>query len=70
MLLEGKSAIVTGSSKGLGKAYAIGLAKEGASVVVNGMAAEEPEDRGLACPGEHPQGHIGGVAEAVVDEPG
>jgi len=41
MLLEGKTAIVTGSSKGLGEAYAIGLAKEGASVVVNGTAAED-----------------------------
>lgn len=34
MRLDGKVAIVTGSSRGLGKAIAIGLAKEGANVVV------------------------------------
>lgn len=41
MLLEGKTAVVTGSSKGLGRAYAIALAKEGAGVVVNGTVAED-----------------------------
>jgi citronellol/citronellal dehydrogenase len=34
MTLDGKVAIVTGSSRGLGKAIAIGLAREGADVVV------------------------------------
>ena len=34
-LLEGKTAIVTGASRGIGKAIAIYLAKEGADVVVN-----------------------------------
>ena len=41
MLLKGKNAIVTGSSKGLGRAYAIALAKAGARVVVNGRTASE-----------------------------
>ncbi|MBI4304132.1 MAG: SDR family NAD(P)-dependent oxidoreductase [Chloroflexi bacterium] len=41
MLLEGKAAVVTGSSRGLGRAFAMGLAKEGASVVVNGTVAED-----------------------------
>ncbi|MFC2006206.1 SDR family NAD(P)-dependent oxidoreductase [Chloroflexota bacterium] len=41
MILEGKTAIVTGSSKGLGRAFAMGLAKEGASVVVNGTVAAD-----------------------------
>ncbi|MDP2952402.1 MAG: SDR family NAD(P)-dependent oxidoreductase, partial [Chloroflexota bacterium] len=36
MLLDGKSIVVTGSSRGLGKAYALALAKAGAHVVVNG----------------------------------
>jgi len=34
MMLKGKVAIVTGASRGLGKAIAIGFAKEGADVVV------------------------------------
>lgn len=35
-LLEGRRAIVTGSSRGLGRAYALALASEGARVVVSG----------------------------------
>ena len=38
--LSGKVAIVTGAGMGLGKGYAIGLAKEGASVVVNDVIPE------------------------------
>ena len=33
--LDGKAAIVTGSGRGLGRAFALAMAKEGASVVVN-----------------------------------
>ena len=33
--LEGQTAIVTGASRGIGKAIAIFLAKEGAEVIIN-----------------------------------
>lgn len=36
MNLEGKLALVTGSTKGIGKAIAIELAKEGTNVIING----------------------------------
>ena len=49
--LSGKIAIVTGSSRGIGKAMAIGLAREGASVVV--AARSESETSRLA--GDHPR---------------
>ena len=41
MLLEGKTAIVTGASGGIGKEIAIALAKEGASVAVHFHGNEE-----------------------------
>ncbi len=41
MKLNGKTAIVTGSRRGIGKAIAIVLAKEGANVVVSDISLEE-----------------------------
>jgi len=40
LLLEGRSAIVTGAGAGLGKAEALALASAGASVVVNDLSSE------------------------------
>jgi 3-oxoacyl-[acyl-carrier protein] reductase len=44
-LLKGKAAVVTGSGQGIGRAIAIGLAKEGAMVVTNNR---KPQSTGLA----------------------
>ena len=44
MTLTGKVAIVTGSSRGIGKATALGLAREGAKVVVAARTEEERPD--------------------------
>ncbi len=41
MALTGKNAIVTGSTSGIGLAYARALAKEGVNVVINGFGAAE-----------------------------
>ncbi|QGQ96727.1 SDR family oxidoreductase [Paenibacillus psychroresistens] len=43
MGLNNKTALVTGSTKGIGKAIAIELAKEGANVLINGRNYEEVE---------------------------
>ena len=40
-LLEGKIALVTGASRGIGKAIAISLAKEGAEVIINYSSSQE-----------------------------
>ncbi len=42
-LLDGKVAIITGAGGGLGRAYSLLLAREGAAVVVNDMNAEAAE---------------------------
>ena len=41
MLLEGKTAVVTGSARGLGKAIALKLASMGANIVLNDIAASD-----------------------------
>ncbi|WP_448811525.1 SDR family NAD(P)-dependent oxidoreductase [Agromyces bauzanensis] len=60
MSLDGKVAIVTGSGRGLGLAYAQELARQGASVVVNDVDAETAADAVAAIEKE------GGTAVAVV----
>jgi glucose 1-dehydrogenase len=56
MRLEGKVALVTGSSQGIGQAIAIRLAQEGASIVINYRShpegAEETLEKVLAAGGK------------------
>src|SRR6516165_8691514 len=46
--LSGKTAVVTGASKGIGAAIAKGLAAEGAGVVVNYASSKEGAERVVA----------------------
>jgi 2-deoxy-D-gluconate 3-dehydrogenase len=41
MKLKGKVALITGSTRGIGREFAIGFAKEGANIVINGRNLEK-----------------------------
>lgn len=60
--LSGKTAIVTGSTAGIGYAIAKGLAQAGAEVVVNGRTAESVEHAVAALRDEVPTASLRGVA--------
>ena len=61
--LEGKKAIVCASSRGLGKACAISLAREGVHVVINGRN----EETLTAAEAEIAAIGVGGVTAVVAD---
>ena len=42
-MLKNKIALITGAGRGIGRAIAIALAKEGAEVVINNNGSEERE---------------------------
>ncbi|HSH24150.1 MAG TPA: SDR family NAD(P)-dependent oxidoreductase, partial [Massilibacterium sp.] len=48
MKLEGKTAVVTGASRGIGRSIALQLAKEGANVVVNYSGNEQKANEVVA----------------------
>jgi 3-oxoacyl-[acyl-carrier protein] reductase len=64
--LDGKVAIVTGSGRGLGKAFALAMAKEGCSLVVNSV---NPERRSADQAADEIR-KAGGKAVSVVAEVG
>ena len=45
MRLDGQTAIITGSSRGLGQYCAVGYAKEGATVVIAARTEQETDPR-------------------------
>lgn len=72
MNLGGKVALVTGSTKGIGKAIAIELAKEGVDVVITGRKSEEVDalvnDLQAQYPNTSPRGFAGDLAQETVRE--
>ncbi|MGK0552138.1 SDR family NAD(P)-dependent oxidoreductase [Enterococcus faecalis] len=67
MGIKGKTALVTGSTKGIGKAIANELAKEGANVLVNGRNEQEVQQvvsqLKAAYPATSPQMAVGDIVD-------
>ena len=53
MQLKGKTAIVTGSTSGIGLAIAHGFAREGANIVVNGLGTEKDNEAAIRDVAQH-----------------
>jgi len=68
--LHGKTALITGSTRGLGLAYAQGLAAAGASVIVNGTQPEHLQKAldTLASQGAQARGFLFNVADETAVE--
>ena len=67
-VLQGKRVVITGSSRGLGRAVAVEMAKAGAQVVVNGTNAEALAETAalIAKAGGEAVGVVGSVADSGV----
>jgi short-subunit dehydrogenase len=60
--LDGKRALVTGSTAGIGYAIAEGMAREGAHVIVNGRTTKRVEQALASIRSCHPRAEVEGLA--------
>jgi NAD(P)-dependent dehydrogenase (short-subunit alcohol dehydrogenase family) len=67
---RGRTAFVSGSTQGIGRAIAAGLAADGAAVTINGRSAERVEAVVAELREEHPGAEIAGVAADVATAEG
>ena len=68
--LTGRTAFVSGSTKGIGRAIAAGLARSGADTVINGRSAQSVEEALGALRNELPDARLRGVAADVATAEG
>jgi len=68
--LTGRTAFVSGSTKGIGRAIAAGLARSGADTVINGRSAQSVEEALRALRNELPDARLRGVAADVATAEG
>ena len=65
MRLAGQAAIITGSTKGIGREIAVRFAREGCRVVIHGMDAARAEEARAEC-GEGAEIFLGDIAREDV----
>lgn len=68
--LTGRTALVTGSTQGIGHAIATGLVRAGAEVVVNGRDRGRVDAAVARIRDAHPQARVRGIAADVADAGG
>ena len=68
--LTGKTALVTGSTQGIGRAIALGLARAGATVAVNGRTASRVEEAIAGLLGDAPRASFVAAPGDVATEEG
>jgi NAD(P)-dependent dehydrogenase (short-subunit alcohol dehydrogenase family) len=68
--LNGKTALVTGSTQGIGWAIAAGLAESGASVIINGRSADRSEDAASRMRGVAPAADVSTLVADLATEAG
>jgi NAD(P)-dependent dehydrogenase (short-subunit alcohol dehydrogenase family) len=68
--LDGKRALVTGSTAGIGYAIAEALAREGARVIVNGRTSKRVDQALQSIRASHPQANAEGLAADLGNEAG
>jgi short-subunit dehydrogenase len=65
--LKGKKVLITGASRGLGKGFADGFAKEGCDVIINSRSEERIQSVARELQAKHPDVKISAIAADLIN---
>ena len=67
-LLEGKTALITGAARGIGKAIALRFAEEGANIAFTDLAVNEETEKEIAAKGVKAKSYASNAADFAQTE--